>query len=64
MRDKLVSLQLAESILDLFKESGATQVEQYAALDVARALVVVSGSSVIEPSAESPGPSTPSTVSE
>lgn len=47
MQDKPVSLKLAETILDLFRDSGATQVEQFAALDVARALVPVSESSVI-----------------
>lgn len=46
MAEKPVSLQLAEVILDLFRNSGATQVEQFAALDVARALVPVCGSSV------------------
>jgi hypothetical protein len=39
MSDRPVSLQLAETILDVFRNSGATQLEQCAALDVARALV-------------------------
>lgn len=46
MSDKPVSLQLGEMILELFRDSGATQLEQLAALDVARALVPVSGSSL------------------
>ncbi len=57
MRDRPVSLQLAEQIMALFQNSGATQLEQLAALDVARALVPVSGSSLIEP-AEGAGSST------
>ena len=47
MADKPVSLQLAEVILDLFRNSGATQVEQFAALDVARALVPVGGAPLV-----------------
>ncbi len=54
MRDVPVSLTLALQILDLFMDSGVTQVEQYVALDVARALVAVSGASLVIPSAERP----------
>lgn len=48
MSDRPVSLQLAETILDVFRNSGATQLEQCAALDVARALVPVCGASLID----------------
>jgi hypothetical protein len=44
---KIVALELALQIVALFKGSGATQVEQLAALQVARALVPVSGASVV-----------------
>lgn len=37
---------MAEQITRLFDDAGASQVERYAALDVARALVVVSLASV------------------
>lgn len=45
---------MAERIMALFEESGATQVERLAALDVARALVPVCGGSLIEPSEQGP----------
>ena len=46
MDERPMSLELGEAILRLLRDSGATQIEQYAALDVARALVPVSGSSL------------------
>ncbi len=39
--------ELAERITRLFDETGASQVERFAALDVARALIVVSGASSV-----------------
>ena len=38
---------LAERITRLFDDAGASQVERYSALDVARALLVVSEASVV-----------------
>jgi len=49
-----IATHLAEAITRLFDESGATLVERYAALDVARALVPVSAASVT--CSESPPP--------
>jgi hypothetical protein len=46
-----LSLQLGEMITELLRRSGATQVEQFAALDVARALVPVSGATLCEAAA-------------
>lgn len=43
MSNNCVSLQLAEMILEMFRTSGATQIEQLAALDVARAIKQVDG---------------------
>lgn len=50
MLDRPIALQLAEMIMSTFETSGATQTEQYAALDVARALVGVSAASLVTPS--------------
>lgn len=44
-----VALSLAQQIGSLFDAAGATQIERYTALDIARALVSVSGASLIEP---------------
>jgi hypothetical protein len=45
--------ELAERITRLFDETGASQVERYCALDVARALVSVSDASLFIPSSSS-----------
>jgi hypothetical protein len=53
-RDRLFSLRLGEQVLELLIASGATQAEQFAALGVAREMIPVSGSSLIEPEDGSP----------
>ena len=40
-KQQYLSLILAERIIEVFEESGASEPEKYAALDVARALVPV-----------------------
>jgi hypothetical protein len=51
---------LAERITQLFDDTGASQVERYAALDVARALVVVSAASISLPTEQQPSDLCPS----
>lgn len=57
MAERALSLQLAEQITTLFRDCGATQVEQYVALTIARALVSVSDASLVTPSAAPPADS-------
>lgn len=56
MDGKPVSLKLGEMIFEMLRGSGATQLEQLCAIDVARALVPVSGSSLTSSDSYEPHP--------